>query len=89
MQIAGSTCSLCGKKIVFAQNGKCCPDCGIMLHEVCESRPVATGADKHTRPMSLPSWMQPAMRLCPKAYGFRYLVATKPRTVSQRKLRGL
>jgi hypothetical protein len=38
MQIAGSICSHCGKKIVFSQDGKCCPDCGIIVHQVCESR---------------------------------------------------
>jgi hypothetical protein len=38
MQIAGSTCSLCGKKIVFSQDGKGCPDCGIIVHQDCESQ---------------------------------------------------
>jgi hypothetical protein len=38
MQIAGSICSLCGKRIVFSQDGKCCPDCGIIVHRSCESR---------------------------------------------------
>src|SRR6266404_3081701 len=38
MEIAGIACSVCGKKVVFAPDGKCCPACGIVLHHSCDAR---------------------------------------------------
>ena len=37
IQVAGDTCVICGNKIVFAQDGKCCPNCGIVVHCACDS----------------------------------------------------
>ena len=36
MQIAGSTCKICERKIVLGLDGKFCPDCGVVVHRACE-----------------------------------------------------
>jgi hypothetical protein len=38
MEIAGSTCAVCGQHVIFAQDGKCCPACGIVVHEKCDDQ---------------------------------------------------
>ena len=37
MQIAGSTCVVCARKVVFAEEGKGCSQCGIVVHKACEN----------------------------------------------------
>ena len=37
MQLAGSNCSVCGRSIVFAGEGKFCSQCGITMHSACDS----------------------------------------------------
>lgn len=40
MQIAGSTCKICNRGIVFADEGKFCAECGVVVHLDCECKPV-------------------------------------------------
>ena len=40
MEIAGNICTVCGHKVVFAQDGKCCPACRTVVHETCDSRSI-------------------------------------------------
>lgn len=35
MEIAGSTCAICGRHIVLAREGKYCPACKIAVHREC------------------------------------------------------
>src|SRR5881396_2697693 len=37
MQIAGSTCNVCDRKVVLSLDGKFCPHCGIVVHRACEA----------------------------------------------------
>lgn len=37
MQIAGSQCHVCKAAIVFAQDGKFCPSCGVVVHHNCDT----------------------------------------------------
>jgi hypothetical protein len=36
MQIAGNACKICGRKIVFSNEGKFCANCGTSVHLGCE-----------------------------------------------------
>ena len=36
MEIAGSTCSICQRRVVLAIEGKFCPCCGSVVHLACE-----------------------------------------------------
>ena len=36
MEIAGSKCSICQRKVVLAMEGKFCPCCGSVVHLGCE-----------------------------------------------------
>lgn len=36
MQIAGSICAICNRRVTFAVDGKCCPDCNTAVHLLCE-----------------------------------------------------
>ena len=38
MNIAGNTCAVCKQRVVFAQDGKCCPACGVVVHEACDTQ---------------------------------------------------
>ena len=38
MEIAGGTCAVCGQKIVFAEDGKRCSNCGIVVHGACDAQ---------------------------------------------------
>src|SRR5580765_7016417 len=38
MEIAGGTCTVCGQHITFAQEGKSCPACGIVVHRTCDNQ---------------------------------------------------
>ena len=38
MEIAGSTCTVCGQHIVLAREGMCCPTCRIVVHRVCDTQ---------------------------------------------------
>jgi len=40
MQIAGQSCKVCARNIVFASDGKFCPRCGAVVHITCETRPA-------------------------------------------------
>src|SRR6185503_1004706 len=42
MQIAGETCEVCQRKVVFAAEGKGCAQCGTVFHQACEARTVCT-----------------------------------------------
>jgi hypothetical protein len=42
MEIAGSLCALCGHAVVIAQEGKCCPTCGVVVHQACETGATCT-----------------------------------------------
>ena len=42
MEIAGGTCTVCGRKVVFAQDGKCCSGCGIVVHQACDTGNACT-----------------------------------------------
>jgi len=46
MEIAGSTCTVCGRHVVFAQDGKCCPTCGIVVHETCDTQSRCPQCDR-------------------------------------------
>ena len=51
MEIAGSTCTICGQHVVLAREGKSCPACQIVVHCVCD----AHGACAHCgRPYEVP-----------------------------------
>ena len=41
MQIAGQICNVCGKKVVFAGEGKSCRRCDRVVHLVCEGTACA------------------------------------------------
>lgn len=46
MQIAGSTCTICGRRIIFADEGQFCVKCGIVVHLACQRQaicPVCSG----------------------------------------------
>jgi hypothetical protein len=38
MQIAGSSCKVCGRKIVFSNEGKFCVRCTTVVHIACDPR---------------------------------------------------
>jgi hypothetical protein len=38
MEIAGSTCMVCGQHIVLAREGMCCPSCRNVLHRACDAQ---------------------------------------------------
>jgi hypothetical protein len=38
MQIAGRICKVCERGIVFAREGKICPNCGAAMHLLCEPK---------------------------------------------------
>ena len=38
MEIAGSTCAVCGQHIVLAREGKCCATCRIVVHRACDAQ---------------------------------------------------
>lgn len=40
MQIAGSTCKLCGQKVIFSAEGKFCAHCKTVMHLSCEPAAV-------------------------------------------------
>ena len=40
MQIAGSTCKLCGQNVVFSAEGKLCAHCKTVMHSSCEPAAV-------------------------------------------------
>lgn len=42
MQIAGETCMVCGKKIIFSRDGKYCQDCRIVVHQTCDPENTCT-----------------------------------------------
>jgi hypothetical protein len=53
MQIAGSICSTCGRRIVFADEGQICVKCAIAVHLACHAQascPVCGGALKKYAP---------------------------------------
>jgi len=37
MQIAGNECKVCGRSIIFSNEGKFCGQCGTVVHLSCES----------------------------------------------------
>jgi ribosomal protein S27AE len=38
MQIAGSSCEVCGRSVTFSVDGKFCARCGTVMHLGCEPR---------------------------------------------------
>jgi hypothetical protein len=42
MQIAGSTCEICGQHVVFAREGKLCSSCRIVVHRECDAKSTCT-----------------------------------------------
>jgi len=40
MQIAGAMCKVCSQRIVFADEGKFCAQCGTCVHHVCDGAAV-------------------------------------------------
>jgi hypothetical protein len=36
MEIAGSPCAVCGRKVLIAYEGKCCRACSIVVHQTCD-----------------------------------------------------
>src|SRR5262245_37142181 len=38
MEIAGSTCTVCGQHIVLARDGKSCTTCRIVVHRTCHTQ---------------------------------------------------
>ncbi len=36
MEIAGSTCAVCGEHVVLAREGKYCPSCRLVVHAACD-----------------------------------------------------
>jgi hypothetical protein len=38
LEIAASTCAICGRHIVLAREGKWCPACSIAVHQECDSK---------------------------------------------------
>lgn len=38
MELAGSTCAVCGQYIVLAREGKWCPACARAVHQACDPR---------------------------------------------------
>ena len=38
MEIAGSTCKVCGQRIVLAREGKACSACRIVVHRGCDDQ---------------------------------------------------
>lgn len=38
MELAGSTCAVCGQHIVLAREGKWCPACARAVHQACDPR---------------------------------------------------
>lgn len=45
MQIAGSTCRICAREIIFANEGASCAKCGIAVHLACCERFVCPACD--------------------------------------------
>jgi len=39
MQIAGGKCNVCGRSVVLSCEGKCCVQCGTIVHLACEAGP--------------------------------------------------
>jgi hypothetical protein len=42
MEIAGSTCAVCGRHVVFAPDGKFCGQCGVVVHRACDAQSSCT-----------------------------------------------
>jgi len=38
MEIAGSTCVVCGQHVVLAREGKACPACRVVVHRACDAQ---------------------------------------------------
>ena len=38
MEIAGSTCTICGQRVVLTREGKGCSACGIVVHQACHAQ---------------------------------------------------
>jgi hypothetical protein len=38
MDIAGSTCAVCGQHVVLAREGKRCSTCSIVVHRACDTQ---------------------------------------------------
>src|SRR5436190_8678366 len=53
MEIAGGTCSVCGQKIVFAEAGKRCLHCGIVVHAACDAQASVRGVAERMRFISV------------------------------------
>ena len=55
MEIAGSTCNICKRHVTFAVDGKFCPDCGVVVHLVCEPGDLCGGCgrafERYERPI--------------------------------------
>src|SRR5688500_9244396 len=47
VQIAGGQCNVCKGAIVFAQDGKFCPSCGVVVHRKCESESMCPHCKRH------------------------------------------
>ena len=62
MQIAGSTCTICGRRIVFADEGQFCIKCGMAVHLTCQTQPtcpVCGGPlSDYERPKPDPEWVR-------------------------------
>jgi len=42
MEIAGVMCAVCGQKVVFAEDGKCCCYCRIVVHQTDAAESTCT-----------------------------------------------
>lgn len=62
MQIAGNKCTICGRKIVFAAEGRFCVKCSIVVHLACDGQatcPVCGGPlRENERPTADPEWVR-------------------------------
>src|SRR5688572_1806100 len=47
VQIAGSQCDVCKRAVVFAEDGKFCPSCGIVFHRNCQSEFTCRRCQRH------------------------------------------
>ena len=58
MEIAGSRCTVCERNVVFAEEGKCCTQCGIVVHQGCDSQSTCARCGRpyevHQRPVADP-----------------------------------
>jgi hypothetical protein len=78
MQMAGTTCKICGNRIVFSDEGAFCAQCGTVMHRTCAAgfqcdvcgQPYQRHAPSKANPMEdavLPRSLRPTKTATPAA----------------------